>query len=98
MPTADENAPGQDTDDDGRPDYQDNNDDDDGRLTQDEDANEDGDGNPATNPTDIDDDGVADYLDPDDQGGPTGDPDGDGLTNEREEEIGVDPVRYDVDA
>ncbi|MGH8193748.1 MAG: Calx-beta domain-containing protein [Woeseiaceae bacterium] len=98
VPTADENAPDQDTDSDSIPDYQDDNDDGDSRLTRDEDANEDGDGNPATDPTDIDDDGLADYLDPDDQGGPTGDPDGDGLTNEREEEIGTDPQVADTDS
>lgn len=97
VPTASENPPAQDTDSDSVPDYLDNNDDDDTRLTRDEDANEDGDGNPATNPTDIDVDGIADYLDPDDQGGPTGDLDGDGLTNEREAEIGTDPEVADTD-
>ncbi|MGH8167223.1 MAG: Calx-beta domain-containing protein, partial [Woeseiaceae bacterium] len=97
VPTASEGAPDQDTDSDSVPDYRDNNDDGDSRLTLDEDADEDGDGNPATNPTDIDDDGLADYLDPDDQGGPTGDLDGDGLTNEREAELGTDPENPDTD-
>jgi hypothetical protein len=97
VPTASENAPDQDTDQDGIPDYLDDDDDGDGRLTRDEDTDEDGDGNPATNPTDIDDDGIPDYLDPDDQGGPTGDLDGDGLTNEREEELGTDPANPDTD-
>jgi hypothetical protein len=98
VPTAMENAPDQDTDDDGVPDYLDEDDDEDGRLTRDEDLNEDGDGNPATDPTDLDDDGIPDYLDADDQGGPTGDLDGDGLTNEREEELGTDPLNADTDS
>ena len=34
---------------------------------------------------------------PDDQGGPTGDLDGDGLTNEREDELGTDPENPDTD-
>ena len=97
VPTAMENPPDQDTDGDGVPDYLDNDDDGDGRLTQDEDLNEDGDGNPATNPTDLDNDGIPDYLDADDQGYPGGDLDGDGLTNEREEELGTDPLRADTD-
>jgi hypothetical protein len=97
VPTGTENAPQQDTDENGVPDYLDNDDDGDGRLTQDEDLDEDGDGNPATNPTDLDDDGVPDYLDADDQGGPTGDLDGDGLSNEREEELGTDPTDPDTD-
>ncbi len=97
VPTASENPPDQDTDGDGVPDYLDNDDDGDGRLTQDEDLNEDGDGNPATNPTDLDNDGIPDYLDADDQGYPGGDLDGDGLTNEREEELGTDPLLADTD-
>ena len=97
VPTSMENPPQQDTDEDGIPDYLDNDDDGDGRLTQDEDLDEDGDGNPATDPTDLDDDGIPDYLDADDQGGPTGDLDGDGLTNEREEELGTDPRNPDTD-
>ena len=97
VPTADENAPDQDTDQDGTPDYLDDDDDGDGRLTLEEDADEDGDGNPATDPTDLDDDGIPDYLDEEDQGGPTGDLDGDGLTNEREEELGTDPANPDTD-
>jgi hypothetical protein len=97
VPTASENAPDQDTNQDGIPDYLDEDDDGDGRLTRDEDADQDGDGNPATNPTDIDDDGVPDYLDEDDQGGPTGDLDGDGLTNEREDQLGTDPANPDTD-
>lgn len=97
VPTASENPPDQDTDGDGVPDYLDNDDDGDSRLTRDEDLNEDGDGNPATNPTDLDNDGIPDYLDADDQGHPGGDLDGDGLTNEREEELGTDPLRADTD-
>lgn len=97
VPSTTENAPTQDTDDDGTPDYLDDNDDGDGRPTRDEDEDADGDGNPATDPTDIDDDGIADYLDPEDQGGPDGDLDGDGLTNERETELGTDPENADSD-
>jgi hypothetical protein len=98
VPTAMENAPDQDTDDDGIADYLDEDDDEDGRLTRDEDLDDDGDSNPATDPTDLDDDGVPDYLDADDQGGATGDLDGDGLTNEREEELGTDPLNADTDS
>jgi hypothetical protein len=97
IPTSRENPPGQDTDEDGIPDYRDDNDDDDSRLTAEEDANADGDGDPSTDPTDLDDDGVADYLDADDQGGPTGDLDGDGLSNEREDELGTDRLLADTD-
>ncbi|MEX2495778.1 MAG: Calx-beta domain-containing protein [Woeseia sp.] len=98
IPTTDENAPDQDTNGDGVPDYLDDDDDGDGRPTADEDANEDGDGNPATNPTDSDGNGVPDYLDADDQAGPEGDLDSDGLSNEREEELGTDPQLADTDA
>lgn len=97
IPTASENPPDQDTDEDGIPDYRDDDDDGDGRPTAAEDTNADGDGDPSTNPTDLDDDGIADYLDPDDQGGPTGDLDGDGLTNEREAELGTDRLLADTD-
>lgn len=97
IPTASENPPDQDTDSDGIPDYRDDDDDGDGRPTREEDLNEDGDGDPSTNPTDLDEDGIPDYLDPDDQGGPTGDLDGDGLTNEREGELGTDPLLADTD-
>ena len=97
VPTASENAPDQDTDEDGVPDFLDTDDDGDSRPTSDEDLDEDGDGNPATDPTDIDEDGIPDYLDPDDQGGPTGDLDGDGLTNEREDELGTDRSDPDTD-
>ena len=97
VPTATENAPDQDTDGDSIPDYLDDDDDGDGMLTRDEDLDEDGDGNPATNPTDSDGDGVPDHLDANDQDGATGDLDGDGLTNEREEELGTDPQNRDTD-
>lgn len=43
-------------------------DDNDGIPWQDEDANEDEDNNPATNPTDTDNDGIPNYLDADDDG------------------------------
>jgi hypothetical protein len=97
IPTARENPPAQDTDSNGTPDYLDRDDDGDGRPTDEEDANADGDGDPSTNPTDLDGDGVPDYLDADDTGGPAGDADGDGLTNEREEELGTDPLSADTD-
>ncbi|MGH8166536.1 MAG: hypothetical protein ACREQ1_04815, partial [Woeseiaceae bacterium] len=38
-----------------------------------------------------------DYLDADDTGGPAGDTDGDGLSNEREAELGTDPEVADTD-
>jgi MYXO-CTERM domain-containing protein len=97
VPTARENPPAQDTDGNGTPDYLDRDDDGDGRPTDEEDANADGDGDPSTNPTDLDGDSVSDYLDADDTGGPAGDADGDGLTNEREEELGTDPLSADTD-
>ena len=97
VPTDAERPPRQDTDGDGDPDYLDDDDDGDGRPTRDEDANADGDGNPATDPTDLDGDDVPDYLDADDGGGVEGDPDGDGLTNGREAELGTDPRNPDTD-
>ena len=97
VPTANEGAPDQDTDNDGTPDYLDDDDDGDGRPTREEDANADGDGNPATEPTDTDGDGTPDYLDADDTGGPEGDIDGDGLSNDEEAELGTDPARADTD-
>jgi hypothetical protein len=97
VPTASENPPDQNTDDDDDPDFLDPDDDGDGRPTRDEDADEDGDGNPATDPLDFDEDGVPDYLDPADGGGAEGDPDGDGLSNTREDEIGTDPRDPDSD-
>ncbi|HET6628564.1 MAG TPA: Calx-beta domain-containing protein [Woeseiaceae bacterium] len=97
VPTASEAAPDRDTDGDGTPDYVDTDDDGDGRPTLEEDANDDGDGNPATAPTDVDGDGIANYLDADDSGGPQGDVDGDGLTNDEEADLGTDPARADSD-
>ncbi len=97
VPTASEGAPDRDTDRDGTPDYLDDDDDNDGRPTLEEDADVDGDGNPATAPTDTDGDGEPDYLDADDTGGPQGDVDGDGLTNEEEAELGTDPANADSD-
>ncbi|HEX2138306.1 MAG TPA: hypothetical protein VHG33_01205, partial [Woeseiaceae bacterium] len=97
VPTASESAPDRDTDDDGTPDYLDGDDDGDGRPTLEEDANEDGDGNPATNATDLDGDSIPDYLDADDRGGLEADADGDGLTNEEEADLGTDPTLADTD-
>jgi outer membrane protein OmpA-like peptidoglycan-associated protein len=56
-----------DADNDGKPDYLDNNNDsdDDGIFDAEEDPNFDKDNDPATNPRDTDDDGIADYLDDD---------------------------------
>jgi hypothetical protein len=98
IPTSREGAPDQDTDEDGVPDFLDDDDDGDGRPTAEEDANTDGDGDPSTDPTDLDGDGIPDYLDADDTGGPTGDADGDGLTNAREAELGTDPQDADTDS
>ncbi|SHI61090.1 hypothetical protein SAMN05216261_1281, partial [Algibacter luteus] len=77
----------QDKDQDGIPDVSDLDDDNDGILDTEEDANLDGDNDPRTNPTDFDGDGVPDYfdLDSDNDGipdyteaGGTNDPDGNG--------------------
>jgi large repetitive protein len=74
-----------DTDDDGEPNYQDLDSDDDG-LTDREEGVEDGDC-----------DGLANYVDDLNEDGPCGDLDGDGLTNEEEEECGTDPENPDTD-
>ena len=57
-----------DMDKDGKPDFQDRDDDGDGLPTTAEDANTDGDKNPSTNLTDTDKDGIPNYLDSDDDG------------------------------
>jgi uncharacterized repeat protein (TIGR01451 family) len=70
-----------DTDGDGAPDYRDFDDDGDGVLTLLEEADPNGDGDPA-DAVDSDGDGIADYLDADDEGDPGGDggdSDGDGI-------------------
>ncbi len=79
-----------DSDSDEIPNYRDDNDDNDGKLTKDEDANGDGDNNPATNPTDGDGDQIPDYLDPSDAPGIAngGDSDGDGI---------MDAFEFDAD-
>ncbi len=79
-----------DSDSDEIPNYRDNDDDNDGKLTNAEDANGDGDSNPATNPTDGDGDQIADYLDPSDTPGIAngGDSDGDGI---------MDAFEFDAD-
>ena len=46
---------------------------------------------------DIDGDGLPDGLEGDDVGGPAGDVDGDGLTNEEEANLGTDPFLADTD-
>jgi parallel beta-helix repeat protein len=86
-----------DSDLDGTPNYLDRDDDNDGQNTDAEDANSDGDNNPATNQTDRDGDRIADYLDPDDDttDGSGGDSDGDGLHDSREYDITQDGVGPD---
>ena len=81
-----------DSDLDSTPNYLDRDDDNDGQNTDAEDANSDGDNNPATNQTDRDGDRIADYLDPDDDttDGSGGDSDGDGLHDSREYDINQD--------
>jgi hypothetical protein len=63
------------------------------------DVDGDGDGTPDSEEigTDVDGDGVPGYLDPDDTDGPLADPDGDGITNEQEEQWGTDPNDPDSD-
>lgn len=46
---------------------------------------------------DSDGDGIPSWLDGNDVDGPKGDPDGDGLTNQREENHGSDPFDFDTD-
>jgi len=46
---------------------------------------------------DLDQDGDPNWLDPNDEDGPAGDPDGDGLINELEVEAGTDPLDPDTD-
>jgi hypothetical protein len=82
-----------DTDGDGTINANDPDDDGDGISTVDEDVN--GDGDPTNDDTDGD--GIPNYLDPDDQDGPLGDADGDGLTNEEEDNLGTDPNNPDTD-
>jgi hypothetical protein len=70
---------------DSQPNYIDRDDDGDGKNTDVEDANSDGDNQPATSPTDADGDHIADYLDPDDgtRDGSGGDSDQDGLKDSK---------------
>ena len=74
-----------DTDGDGVPDYLDSDDDGDGIPTAAEGENDD------------DYDFTPNYLDSNDEDGPTGDLDGDGLSNEDEEALGSDPADADSD-
>jgi hypothetical protein len=46
---------------------------------------------------DGDGDGIANWLDSNDSDGPKGDPDGDGLTNQKEERLGSNPYTDDTD-
>ncbi|TXH71900.1 MAG: IPTL-CTERM sorting domain-containing protein [Thiothrix sp.] len=86
-----------DTDGDGKINALDTDDDGDGKLTKDEDNKTDGDSNPATNPRDTDSDGIVDYLDANDASTPTGDDDGDGLSNADEGKLGTNPNKMDSD-
>lgn len=76
-----------DTDGDGIPDYRDEDDDGDGEPTRDE----------AWPTTDFDGDGILDHLDADEEDGPRGDPDGDGVDNIDEERMGSNPQNPDTD-
>ena len=76
-----------DTDGDGVPDYRDQDDDGDGEPTRDE----------AWPTTDFDGDGILDHLDANEEDGPRGDLDGDGVDNGDEEGMGSDPNNPDTD-
>lgn len=86
-----------DADVDSNPNYLDRDDDNDSKNTDAEDANSDGDNNPATNATDADGDHAPDYLDPDDgtRDGSGGDSDHDGLSDSKEYDINLDTVGPD---
>ena len=102
-----------DSDNDGDPDFCDDDDDDDGLLTKTEGREDfDGDGIPNHLDTDSDNDGFSDseeglrdddcdekfdYLDADLTDGPCSDNDGDGLTNDEEEDCGTNPDMPDSD-
>jgi len=102
-----------DTDGDGTPNYRDKDSDGDGIPDSTEgtgdidddgtpnylDTDADGDGTPDTDEgvADADGDGIPNYLDPDDNDGPNGDKDGDGLTNADEQTLGTDPDDADSD-
>ncbi|MFZ5480566.1 MAG: OmpA family protein [Myxococcota bacterium] len=83
LPTGEETT--EDTDGDGLPNYQDPDSDDDGIL----------DGDEGTGDADCD--GLPDHLDADSTDGPCADPDGDGLTNEIEDDCASDPGDPDSD-
>ena len=82
------------TDLDGAPDYLDADDDNDGKPTLSEDVNANG----IYTDDDTDGDLLPNYLDANDDDGPTGDPDGDGLTTAQETALGTDPNSADSDA
>ena len=93
-----------DTDNDGKINALDSDDDGDGKSTSSEDANEDGDFNPATNPTDLDGDGIPSYLDAmevvsneDSDTRPMNDSDGDGISDDIEKGNSEVPVDSDND-
>jgi large repetitive protein len=89
-----------DSDDDGIPDIDEGDGDPDGDGVPNY-ADEDSDGNGVDDATegagDADGDGIPDYLDVDDDDGPTGDIDGDGLDNDTEATLGLDPESVDSD-
>jgi uncharacterized protein (TIGR03382 family) len=61
------------------------------------DSDSDGDGVPDAPGPDRDGDGVPPHADPDEEDGPAGDLDGDGVANQYEERDGTDPTRVDTD-
>ena len=85
-----------DTDGDKIPDYLDADDDGDGKLSKDEQNSPKGDHTP-TGAVDSDGDGKVNYLDSNDNDGPKGDADGDGISNEDEVKNGTDPTKNDTD-
>ncbi len=92
----------QDSDNDGQPDLLDQDDDGDGRLTLNEDSNQDGDNNPFTQADDLDNDGIASYLDADES--TNNDSDGDGIADNIENLLSNDqdkdgiPNHLDLDS
>lgn len=85
-----------DTDRDDTPDYRDSDDDNDGLFTKDEQPDPNGDGDPA-DAIDTEGDGLVDYLDFNNATAPTDDDDGDGIDNQTEIELGMDPNNGDSD-
>ncbi len=85
-----------DTDSDGTINALDTDDDNDGLLSNTENNDPNGDGNPI-DAFDVDGDNILDFLDADHDDGPYGDLDGDGLINSVESRLGTDPRNKDTD-